>query len=193
MPDAARLSSDEYLHLALHASGRGDPHAALQYLHSVLQAQPDHAVAIYLLAAEHAGLGLYARARDGFRRALTLQPSMDTARFQLGLLQAQLDDARAARDEFTWLTGHGTDAALRDFARGLLHLLDGAPDAARPLLQAGIEHCSNAPLKADMQRVLENLGPSALQAAPDSRHTDESPAHTPVFLGAYRHAGQEPS
>lgn len=193
MTDALRLSSDEYLHLALHASGHADPHAALQYLHAVLQAQPDHAVAIYLLAAEHAGLGLYARARDGFRRALTLQPAMDTARFQLGLLQAQLGDEPAARDEFSRLAARSTDAALRCFAQGLLQLLEGTPDAARPLLQAGIDHCGNAPLKADMQRVLANLDACAPQATPDTFVTPAGAARKPVFLGAYRHAGQEPS
>lgn len=193
MNDALRLSSDEYLHLALHASGRGDAHAALQYLHAVLQAQPEHALAHYLLAAEHAGLGLYARARDGFQHALTLQPAMDTARFQLGLLQAQLGDVPAARDEFSRLAAASSDAALRDFSLGLLQLLDGMPDAARPLLQAGVEHCNNAPLKADMQRVLVNLGASSPQAAPETRFTDDTRSRTPVFLGAYRQAGQDPS
>lgn len=202
MTSSSLLDADEYLHLALHASGRGDHHAALQYLKSVLLTDPDHVLANYMLAAEHAELGLYKRAREGFIRVIELQPDMETARFQLGLLHSQLDETTAARASFAWLTEFATDEALRAFAGGLMQLGDGNRDQARVLLLTGIEHCGNEPLKADMQRIVAKIDNNLLQLAPSA----PEPAGTipavppegapvgqrkPVFLGAYRNAGND--
>jgi DNA-binding CsgD family transcriptional regulator len=50
---------DEYLHLALHANAKRDPHACIGYLKDALRVEPQNPRAIYLLAIQHADIGLY--------------------------------------------------------------------------------------------------------------------------------------
>src|SRR5262245_33438307 len=80
------LDAEEYFHLALHASAAGDHHACMTYLEQVLQREPLNARAIYLLAVQHAELGLTQRAVAGIKAALAIDPDLEIARFQLGLL-----------------------------------------------------------------------------------------------------------
>lgn len=87
----AMFDADEYLHLALHASGTGDHHACMRYLEEVLQREPRSACAIYLLAVQHAELGLTQRAITGIKTALSIDPDLEIARFQLGLLLMFVD------------------------------------------------------------------------------------------------------
>lgn len=80
------LDADEYFHLALHASTVRDCHACLSYLEEVLRQQPGNARALYLRAVQHAEIGLTERAVSGLKAALEIEPSLEMARFQLGLL-----------------------------------------------------------------------------------------------------------
>lgn len=196
------LAPEENLHLALHASQQGEHHAALQYLHAVLQADADNLPATYMLAAEHAELGLFTRAREGFLRALHLMPGLEIARFQLGLLQLQLNETDVARNHLAHLAGQADDPALQAFSSGLLQLCDGHDEMAQQSLLAGIAICSNAPLKGDMQRIVAVIAEKlAARAAGLVTETGASTAarfavapeqaHKPVFLGAYRHAGDD--
>jgi len=81
-----KFDTDEYLHLALHANSVRNHHACMAYLKELLAREPRHAKAIYLLAAQHAELGLHERAIAGMRAALALEPAIEMARLQLGLL-----------------------------------------------------------------------------------------------------------
>src|ERR1041384_6429575 len=96
----ATFDTEEYFHLALHASSVSDPHACIGYLDEVLERQPGNSRAIYLRAVQHAELGLTQRAVTGIQAALALDPSRDLALFLLGLL---LLLARARPPE----AGHG--------------------------------------------------------------------------------------
>lgn len=181
------LDAAEYLHLALNASQKGDSHAALNYLKEVLALEPRNAPAQYLLAAEHAELGLYDRAIAGMETALELDPSLDTARFQLGLLYLQSSRKDDARLAFSELQARTLDTALGYCAQAYLAMLDEDAARAIPLLRQGIEACSaNPALRGDMERVLASLDDTASAPTPASgAETAASTAGT-VFLGAYR-------
>src|SRR5262245_61255463 len=117
------LDVEENLHLALHANARNDPHACMTYLKEALRQEPQNALAIYLLATQHAQVGLYARAVRGMQSALELNPKLDLARFQLGLLLLDRNERSEARRHFVMLN-ESTDLSLRSFAQGLQALAD---------------------------------------------------------------------
>jgi transposase InsO family protein len=58
-----------------------NPHAAMVYLKEVLQTNPANSRALYLLAVQHAELGLHARATKEMLAALDLEPTLEIARF----------------------------------------------------------------------------------------------------------------
>lgn len=174
------LDATEYLHLAIHASQDGNHHAALNYLNTALEQQPDNAAVRYFLAAEHAELGLMDRAHAGMTQALELDPRMDIARFQLGLLNLQLQKVEEARAAFDQLQSHAQDPGLKWFATAYLDLLNEQPEGAIDKLTRGLAECVNPALKADMTRVLASLTNTTVPAKDD---TITKPS---VFLGAYR-------
>ena len=173
------LDAAEYLHLAIHASSKGDHHAALSYLKEALQREPDNAKAVYLLAAEHAELGLFDRAIAGMEAALSLDGQLEMARFQLGLLYLQANQLDNAKGQFSAL-GKSEDLGLRAFANAMEALADDKTALAQEKLAFGLAHADNNPaLKADMQRMLDRLlGGNATQASATETAT--------VFLGAYQ-------
>lgn len=182
------LDASEYLHLAIHASQENNHHAALNYLNQALQNDPNNPAIRYFLAAEHAELGLFERACSGMEEALALDPSMDVARFQLGLLYLQLQRTDEARNTFSALHSQTYEESLQAFAEGYLRLLDEKAEDAIELFERGLANCENPALKGDMTRVLASLksddtaAPAEVSSEPD----------TPVFLGAYRETLETP-
>ncbi|KWU52845.1 tetratricopeptide repeat protein [Pseudomonas palleroniana] len=174
------LDATEYLHLAIHASQDGNHHAALNYLNTALEQQPENAAVRYFLAAEHAELGLMDRAQAGMTQALELDPHMDIARFQLGLLNLQQQHVEQARIAFDYLQHHAQDASLKWFATAYLDVLNEQPANAVDKLKNGLAGCTNPALKADMTRVLSSL--TDRDIAPQN----DTVAAPSVFLGAYR-------
>jgi tetratricopeptide (TPR) repeat protein len=82
--------------LALHANAWADPHTCLQQLKELLQAEPQHAGALHLLAIQYSELRLYERAIDALKQVLAIDPRRDVARLHLGLLLFdRLRDAEA--------------------------------------------------------------------------------------------------
>ena len=177
------LDATEYLHLAIHASNKGDHHAALTYLKEALDQEPQNAKAQYLLAAEHAELGLFDRAIAGMQSALTLEPGLEMARFQLGLLLLQGNQVDAGKAEFAQL-GQSADQGLRAFATAMIALCEDRTAAAQEQLALGLAHSDHNPaLKADMQRMLDRLMGGS---QPVSKVVE--PETASVFLGAYQRA-----
>ena len=64
------LDAEEYFHLALHASASGRPSRLHDLPRRSAAAEPRNARAIYLLAVQHAELGLMQRAVAGIKTAL---------------------------------------------------------------------------------------------------------------------------
>jgi tetratricopeptide (TPR) repeat protein len=100
---SALLDIEERFRLALHASSQRDVHACIALLKKLLQSEPRHAGAVHLLAVQYAEVGLHNRALDGLRLALDIEPRMDVARLQLGLLLLDLHRDNEAHDEFAQL------------------------------------------------------------------------------------------
>lgn len=173
------LDASEYLHLAINASQNGDHHAALNYLNAALEIEPKNAAVHYFRAAEHAELGLLERAHAEMIEALELDPEMDIARFQLGLLSLQLSKLDDARSAFNSLQNTSQDMSLREFSGAYLELLDERIANAITRLTQGLTDCPNPALKTDMERVLASLSDTADLKSPDA-------AEPAVFLGAYR-------
>jgi tetratricopeptide (TPR) repeat protein len=120
------------------AGAQGDHDACLSYLEKVLQHEPRNEAAIYLMAVQHGELGLIDRAIDGIKTALAIDPGMDIARFQLGLLLLfDQQRARDARDQLTPLL-QCKEAALRAFADALIAIADADLNRARQQLAVGL-------------------------------------------------------
>ena len=152
------LDAEEYFHLALHASAMGDHHACMTYLEEVLQRQPRNARAIYLLAVQHAELGLTQRAVAGIKTALMIEPDLEIARFQLGLLllfdHHELIEAKGYLDRLRT----SRNRVLRAYAEAMIAICDNEPTLARQKLAAGLSEGSpDSPLAMLMCRVFERL------------------------------------
>lgn len=181
------LDVDELMHLALHATNHDQPGQAVEYLKRVVELDPDHGKAYYLLGALHAEIGLYDRAVEEMSRAVELEPDLPTAHFQLGLLHAT--SGRVAEAETAWrpLDALGENDPLFLFKRGMLHLLNDRFAECIEDLTRGISlNTMNEALNNDMQRIVAEAekargGPGGPQEEPPQ----DSGGHH-VLLSAYQ-------
>jgi len=151
------LDAEELFYLAMKASDEGNREKTISLLKQSIAREPQ-ANALYILGAEYAELGMNKRAIDLISRALTLDPSLETARFQLGLLYMANSLLADARTAFEPLLELETDAYLYQFAFGMSHLLDDDADAAIACLQQGIElNQENEALNRDMRNVIAEV------------------------------------
>jgi len=152
------LDAEEYFHLALHASGAGDHHACMTYLERVLQREPHNARAIYLLAVQHAELGLLQRAIAGIKAALSIEPDLEIARFQLGLLLMFDNNAPQEAKHYLERLGGSENRALRAYSQAMIAIADNEPVLARQKLAIGLAETSpDSPLSALMRRLFERV------------------------------------
>ena len=152
------LDAEEYFHLALHASGVGDHHSCLTYLDQVLQREPSHARAIYLRAVQHMELGLTQRAITGIKAALAIDPDLEVARFQLGLLLMFDRNRPCEAKHYLERLGGSQSRALRAYAEALIALADNEWVLARQKLALGLSESSpDSPLAMLMRRVFERM------------------------------------
>ena len=175
------LDAEEYFHLALHASAMGDHHACMTHLEEVLQRQPRNARAIYLLAVQHAELGLLQRAVAGIKTALLIEPDLELARFQLGLLL--LFDINEPVEAKGYLDRLRTsqNRALRAYAEAMIAICDNEPTLARQKLAVGLSESSpDSPLAMLMRRLFDRL-----LSRPDEQDSiDNSELNSPRSLAA---------
>ena len=85
-PETVQLDADEHVHLALQAITRGQDYPAMAHLKQAISMAPENGLAHYLLAAQHAQLGMFDRAEAGMKKALELAPDIEMAQLQLGML-----------------------------------------------------------------------------------------------------------
>ena len=183
MTEATSLDAEELLHLAVAASDRDQTDQAIGLLKRAIEVAPGHARAHYLLGAEHAQIGLYERAIEEMGRALELDPGLDAARFQLGLLfltSRRVDEAQAAWQPLERL-GPGHFYVL--FKTGLLELARDEFQSCLRLLREGMAaNLANAPLNRDMQRIVEQV--EGLLAQP-SGSTEAAAPNSHLLVNAY--------
>jgi Flp pilus assembly protein TadD len=155
---AERLDAEELLHLALKASNEHGHEQSITYLKRALELKPDEGRLHYMLAAEHAQMGLYDRAAQEMAKAVELDPSLTTAHFQLGLLH--VTSGRVEEAEAAWrpLDKLGENHFLHLFKTGMLHLVrDEFSESAR-CLERGIKANNfNEALNNDMRKVLRDV------------------------------------
>jgi tetratricopeptide (TPR) repeat protein len=148
--------------LALNAGADGDHHACMAYLEEVLEREPCNARAIYLMAVQHAELGLTQRAIAGIKRALSIEPDLEIARFQLGLL-LMFDSNRPddAKDYLERLCV-SQNLALRAYSEAMIAMADNEPGLARQKLAVGLsESAPDSPLSLLMRGLFARMsGPA---------------------------------
>lgn len=143
------------LQRALKASAADDSDTAIAALSEALQIEPGAANARFMLGAQYAQMGRLDEAEEAFMVALLQDPELHTARFQLGLLQ--MTRGKPVQAALTWqgLGALQETHPLRLFSLGMTQLAQNNFEAARTLLQQGIEsNRENLPLNQDMQKVL---------------------------------------
>ena len=151
------LDADELFYLAMKASDEGDREKTISLLKRSIALEPQ-ANAMYILGAEYAELGMTQRAIDFIEKALLVDPSLETARFQLGLLYMTTGLEQEARAAFDKLVALDENAYLHQFSAGMVHLIDENVSAGIECLSKGIElNDENGALNRDMANVIAEL------------------------------------
>lgn len=138
-------------------------------LRAAIENEPQKAELRYLLGAELAQQRDYDGAVLEMSRALELERSLHSCRFQLGLLLLTMGMPDRARAVWGDLESLGSESALWHFKQGLEALIDDQFSACARWLQAGIElNDSNPALNRDMQLVIDRAIAALEQAPPAS-------------------------
>jgi tetratricopeptide (TPR) repeat protein len=183
-----KLDAEELLRLSLNAMNNGQDGEALVLLKTLAERDPGHAMGRYLLAAQHAQLGLMDKAESGFREVVAMAPDFLMARFQLG--QLLLVQGRAAESRSLLEPMASRSDALGRYAGALIAAGQDDVSGAVAELRAGIALPQDIPaLAADMQRLLATLEEAAGQAAVNDATSSMAPP-APIFLTGY---GRAPS
>lgn len=154
----AGLDAEELLHVALAAGLEGRHDRAIALLKQSWALDPSNAATLYCLGAEHAQIGLYERAMSEMERAIEMQPELDMARLQLGMLCLTCGHPDRGEAALKHLVDRDESDALGHFARGLVALVhDNLQNSIRSLEQGLGLNVSNEPLNYDMARLLESL------------------------------------
>jgi tetratricopeptide (TPR) repeat protein len=180
------LDTDELLHLAWAAGEKGETDRAIALLKQAVVEAPADARCHYMLGAEYAQIGMYERAIVQMQEAVKLDPKLDAARFQLGLLQLTSRNVDAAQEIWAPLDSLGPQHAYTLFKTGLLHLARDEFAAAVRCLQEGLAaNDFNAPLNKDMQRVLDDALKLAQQQPEHEQEQAVTSAADHLFINAY--------
>ncbi len=176
------LDNEELLRLSLEAINGNRDAEAISMLKLMLSRDPDHLHATYLLAAQHAQIGMFDRAEAGMRTVVARSPEFAIARFQLGQLLTMKGAVAESREILSPLFA-GEDA-LSAYARGMAAL--SAENVATGLreLELGLTLPQEIPaLSSDMQRLRDNL--LQQQAAANDVPGSAAPTSAPVYLAGY--------
>ena len=178
------LDNDELLRLALDAMNTGKDADAVVMLKTLVERDPGNAYGQYLLAAQHAQMGLMDRAEAGFRAAVGNGLELPIARFQLGQLLLVKGDSAQAKATLEPLTT-SDDLALAAYAKALMAAADENADTAIRQLNEGLAFPQAIPaLGADMQRLLGNLQGLASQGEAGQATVGGAPAAA-MYLSNY--------
>jgi tetratricopeptide (TPR) repeat protein len=175
--DFDRLDIEELLRLALEAIKSDRDAEAISMLKQILVREPEHLHATYLLAAQHAQIGMFDRAEIGLRKALSQAPDFGIARFQLGQLLTMKGEGAEARDVLLPLCD-GVDA-LASYARAISAMAAEDIAVAVQEIGRGLDLQQEIPALADdMRRLRERLAKD--EPRPTKPDTMSAPAY---FVG----------
>ncbi|MGI0118573.1 hypothetical protein [Zooshikella sp. RANM57] len=151
------LNLDELFHCALSASEQGDHAQSITLLKECIQ-QEDRAIYYYMLAAEHAEIGLYQYAIEEMTLAINKDPSLWIAKFQLSLLYLTVSNIEEAVKVWYELKDSNANSYLRIFAEGLVYIQEGNTYLGIKKLKEGIEaNKENNPLNNDINNIIQSL------------------------------------
>jgi len=154
----SNLNQEELLHLAIESIRQGDHGVAISYLKEGVEKFSDDPKIAYVLGAEYAQIGMFDQAEAEMRRAITLDASLYTASFQLGLMLMTQGRNQEASQIWQALDVLPETHCLWLFKTGLNHMIAGEHQLARLSLEAGIQANDFSPeLTRDMQMVLAEL------------------------------------
>jgi tetratricopeptide (TPR) repeat protein len=185
------LDSEEYLHLAIHATQNQQHHAALEYLHKCLEQEPENARGIFLLAAEYAELGLRKRAIEFMSKAIELDPSLEMAHYQLGLLHTQDGNFEDCREIWANLATSAQDPAIRLVSKGLA-IIEAEYETGLNLVKEATQvDTSNSFLKSSIRNIYDNLIGAHVNTSESKTVSEPTAAlstetNRVMFLDAYR-------
>jgi tetratricopeptide (TPR) repeat protein len=183
-----KLDNDELLRIALDAINHDHHAEALDMLKTLLERDPKHVFATYLLAAEHAQLGMMDRAEEGFRKTVQMAPDFPIARFQLGQMCLVKGDAAGAKTILAPLVDLPANLALSNYAKGLIAAANENAGEAIRHLQDGLACAQEIPaLAGDMRGVIDRL--LALGTDPQPPTESPPPSVAPMFLSNYGKSG----
>ena len=173
------------------ASRCGDIGGALGAWQRAASAEPRSALPHFLMGAELAQARRLAEAEAAFANAVVLAPDLETARYQLGLLQ--FSSGRAAVAFVTWepLFRACEGSAIHRFVQGFAALAADDFENALSHFAAGTSlNASNPPMNADIARVVLAIrhvlaSNASLAVAATSQDVD----HAHVLLAGYRQQG----
>lgn len=194
-----KLDNEELLYVALDAVNSARYGDAILLLRMLLERDQTNPNTQYLLAAQHAQLGMYERAESGFRALLLHTPEFSIARFQLGQLLLMKNTPADAKVVLSPLTD--ANDAIGAYARALCAVADEEAVRAMRELEAGLRLPQPVPTLAnDMQELLVRLSQSGNRPAerndavpPEPQHVSESELQsTPtarMFMTGYGRGG----
>ena len=184
----SRLTAEELLHLAIDASSNEKTETAIEYLKRAIDLNPNEGRIHYMLAAEHAQIGMFNDAIEEMTRAVQMDPSLHTAHFQLGLLHLSSGRPEMAFEAWAPLDALGEDNFLYLFKSGLEHLARDEFDQCMEKLTHGIAlNRLNEPLNNDMRRVIDDVQKKTKDLTPTT--TDDAVPHAApgahAFISVY--------
>jgi tetratricopeptide (TPR) repeat protein len=178
------LDAEEYFHLAVHATQQGLHHSAMEYLYKCLEQEPENAHAIFLLAAEHAELGLYKRAIDGMKKSIKLDDKLDMAYYQLALLYLQQGNEMESYPLWQHLSLQSPDPAIREFSQGML-IFESAPKNAIAHFDKALSMPQqNDFLQKSMTRIIDNLKTASVNLAQQNTANDDTVSE--ILVNTYK-------
>jgi len=187
-----QLDADELLHFAIRASQNNESEKAILYLKHALQQEPENAKLHYFLGAQHAEIGMYDRAVEEMATAVKLDPNLETAHFQLGLLYATSARIEEANNAWEPLDKLGNEHPLYLFKTGLIQLAKDEFSEATENLSNGIKlNKLNPDLNNDMQRILDSITQinseqiTAEKNSESDMPKDDKKSGNHIFLSAY--------
>ena len=182
---SALLDAQEFLQLANHYTQKEEYAQGLKLVKEGLIAYPDDSKLLYLLGALHAQLGLYEEAKQEMARAVSMNPQLHTAHFQLGLLHWSSADFAQARQAWQALEALPAKHPLQLFHQGLLALIEDQFERCTELLREGMAQNQALPaLNTDMQQVIDAIAQQ--EVLPPEDEPAKALNTSQFFLANYR-------
>lgn len=180
--DYQKLDMEELLRLSIDAIAGNRQADALVLLKTALEREPEHVHATYLLAAQHAQLGLVDRAETGFRKVVAATPELAIARFQYAQLLMAQGRAEDARQMLAPLLAQADE--LGAYARAFDAGADGRVVDTLRELDDGLAQPQALPaLATDMRRLRDQLAGGVPASLTEVAARIDAPA--PIFLTGY--------